>query len=435
MKLPKYSPRLIALFLFIGVGALLNSQILEKLPTSDGLYVLSASPTPIENGGYGAELLRLDAERSILETIRKIGTPEAGMNFLVADFAGRTIVSGSPNYAPDHLDVVNMDAVRKGNSIALHLAGYNDTLWTSWPASVAAMLQKAAGRDDYPSVTHAIFLDRPGMGHWLGLTLASNQGQLLIAYKLESLSRSAAARPEILERIAVADFLVQGEFGTIDRGASDIIFTTVKSGTVFFNGNGIDLNIPAPPAQDTTAKDIWQMRAHDRSTTVMRRMKEPSASVIGDGSSPLYVFSAESKAWRTYIVPGSTPRIKMIGKWIMGIASSEVEGRESPGRAGRRQEESGPKPDRRPLTDLRFQHSGKYFPGVLFLINTQTGDYFPIRTDQGDSEILLVEGSAVYYRVNNQLLVASLQGKALGPSRVLAEGDAVPEVHWAFFGR
>jgi hypothetical protein len=77
----------------------------------------------------------------------------------------------------------------------------------------------------------------------------------------------------------------------------------------------------------------------------------------------------------------------------------------------------------------------KYYPGILFLIDSVGGRQYQIRTNQGDSEILLVEGSTVYYRVNDELRPVPIQGNALGASTLLAKDDDLRDAHWAFTDR
>jgi hypothetical protein len=68
------------------------------------------------------------------------------------------------------------------------------------------------------------------------------------------------------------------------------------------------------------------------------------------------------------------------------------------------------------------------------LIDSKTGRYYQIRTDQGDSEILLVYKDSVYYRVNDSLFVAPINGNSIGLAKLLVKSDVIPEVHWAFMG-
>ncbi len=66
------------------------------------------------------------------------------------------------------------------------------------------------------------------------------------------------------------------------------------------------------------------------------------------------------------------------------------------------------------------------------ILDSETGRVFTITTDQGDSEILLIDSGTVYYRVSDQLLVAAISEKGIGEARVFAKNEAVRHAHWAF---
>lgn len=86
----------------------------------------------------------------------------------------------------------------------------------------------------------------------------------------------------------------------------------------------------------------------------------------------------------------------------------------------------------RPRTDFWFGDSGRYYPGLLFLLDTQTGQMIQFQTGQGDSELLFVRGDVVYYRVNTQLYAAQIRGAGVGTPQLLADHEAVADMHWAF---
>lgn len=136
-------------------------------------------------------------------------------------------------------------------------------------------------------------------------------------------------------------------------------------------------------------------------------------------------------------VPGGSSEFKLIGQWIIGTAASKREGRQSPGDQERRgRSESNSRPGKRPITRERFaDEAAPFYPGVLFLIDSTTGRQYTLRTNQGDSEILLVEGATVYYRVNDELRSVPIQGNNLGQSTLLAKDDDLRDAHWAFTDR
>jgi hypothetical protein len=54
------------------------------------------------------------------------------------------------------------------------------------------------------------------------------------------------------------------------------------------------------------------------------------------------------------------------------------------------------------------------FPGKLTLYNVQSGATFEIATEQGDSEVLLITDTAVFYRVNDALYRAPFSVAGVG---------------------
>ena len=72
------------------------------------------------------------------------------------------------------------------------------------------------------------------------------------------------------------------------------------------------------------------------------------------------------------------------------------------------------------------------YPGVLHLYDAATEKSYSINTRQGDSEILLVENSTVYYRVSNRLYSAPILDTGIGPAKLLATDELIRDAHWAF---
>jgi hypothetical protein len=221
----------------------------------------------------------------------------------------------------------------------------------------------------------------------------------------------------------------------------------IKQGKINLESQGksVDLGIAAPPGVQTPAEENWSLSIHNSRITVLHRSKDPEASSVNEGSSPIHVWTAQSGRWATFRVPGAIPIIKNLGGWIAGAAAVESLDRQSPGAVNRRQYpppaadvNSTPPPrpavPTRPVTDEMFREIRQYYGGVLFLIDPQSGRQFQIRTGEGDSEILLVQDNSVYYRVNAKLYKAQIQGSSIGAPELVVEADAITDVHWAFFG-
>jgi hypothetical protein len=86
-----------------------------------------------------------------------------------------------------------------------------------------------------------------------------------------------------------------------------------------------------------------------------------------------------------------------------------------------------------PPQDLRFNMFDCYYPGILYLFNVQTRQYIEWNTGQGDSEVLLMEGDTVYYRVNTGIYRTQIkQNGQIAKPVLLLKDERVPDIHWAF---
>jgi hypothetical protein len=79
-----------------------------------------------------------------------------------------------------------------------------------------------------------------------------------------------------------------------------------------------------------------------------------------------------------------------------------------------------------------FANSTMVFPGRLHIFDTDTDNVYTITTNQGDSEILLIDNGTVYYRVSDRLYRVPILNKGLGKARLIATDEVVRDAHWAF---
>ena len=95
------------------------------------------------------------------------------------------------------------------------------------------------------------------------------------------------------------------------------------------------------------------------------------------------------------------------------------------------------KTDRRdtgPSLEESMRASEYVYNGRLSLYNIENERVYTIETNQGNSEILLVENETVYYRVNDRLYSAAITEAGLGAPKLLATDAVINDVHWAFLG-
>jgi hypothetical protein len=157
----------------------------------------------------------------------------------------------------------------------------------------------------------------------------------------------------------------------------------------------------------------------------------------------LLIYDKINNKWFLHKFEGVSTSFKVFNNWIAGtIASSNCTWKKV---NGIRQKICIQRPSkgidkRYPIlsymgepADLRFEFFSLYYPGILSLFNVQTQDYIEWETNQGDSEILLIEDNFVYYRVFDEIYKAHIGYKQLENVTLIIKDIHVPEIHWAFF--
>jgi len=195
-------------------------------------------------------------------------------------------------------------------------------------------------------------------------------------------------------------------------------------------------------------KTFTHIRVNDEHKTLIT-LKHVNPSKNEDyGSYHAALYNKNNNTWRDIELKGNAPIIMTYGQWLAGLVQDRsnfetkfyIGNKISPGKAERDRvyAESFTKHtyDYEALT-FESLYEGGYCPGILFLYNTETDKYIEWNTQQGDSEILLVEDETVYYRVFNAIYKAPiLNGEKLGKSELLVRDDeVVPFIHWAFLSK
>jgi hypothetical protein len=136
--------------------------------------------------------------------------------------------------------------------------------------------------------------------------------------------------------------------------------------------------------------------------------------------------------WISLVVPGNLSwNVRAFATCLTGMVDESLRGRKfrlSPGRF------AAPARPELESIDTYLERDDLYRPGILFLYDVESRRYYQWETHQADSEIILVEGGQVYYRVDDAIYRASIRGKELGKPELVVEDDAVHRIHWAFFG-
>jgi len=164
-------------------------------------------------------------------------------------------------------------------------------------------------------------------------------------------------------------------------------------------------------------------------------------SKIDIGFTDLTILDKSANVWFKQRIKGNADiMIRSFNNWVAGTVCADNKVFDKEGRITDKIKRVSPGKEKRRKkmtktgipADYRFDYLGYYSSGILYLLNVSTRDYIEWNTGQGDSEILLVENNTVYYRVNDEIYEAVVEGKKLGKAQLLIKHEMVPDIHWAF---
>lgn len=176
-------------------------------------------------------------------------------------------------------------------------------------------------------------------------------------------------------------------------------------------------------------------------------LDETDPSKAKTGNSKILILNKRNNEWYKYKIYGNYLSMRGFGEWLTGEVvaknagsyfksrgtySSYNYGKNHPGFVDRKRS-TGIWGE---VFDDRAETFGNYYTGILYLLNVSTLKYIEWNTNQGDSEILLVQDEIVYYRVNDKIFKAPIiEGSKLGKIELMVQDKRVPDIHWAFISK
>ncbi len=227
----------------------------------------------------------------------------------------------------------------------------------------------------------------------------------------------------------IVNVMAHGNPGVTDLATSDHMFARINaSGEVvtFVGDTTPHFPFQIPPS---LLPDI------DRDAYNTVRINTSNLLVVGVGTKTKsygnLILRKHDQTWR--VLPMFGPGAPMIRAFGLRIAMTESRNKDTnnPESAGRREWKR--KDDKAgPSVEGRFEDSPLIYPGRVHIYDVQTERTYTIETKQGDSEIVLVEGNLVYYRVSDRIYSAPITESGIGAPRLLVQGEEMRDVHWAF---
>ena len=391
-------------------------------PASGGkLYLLTGTPTPVSNEAFPSDLYQISPGGK-LELVREVVPATDGVYSVEVSFDAALVSIASPQANPNRFYVIRMDNPGRPEQHALNYegSGFNVNL-LDLPGHRTIQLLKNV-------------LPLPG----------SSQPEEEVTSRLRERTRllgidlSPGADLKPLE-LSDSDYRYLVTHGNPGGGIMSASFA--NSGQLGPNGRALLISTVSGPVP-VGAELPFSVRGNRgdlityhviNSEILAVTIKRKSDAITSSRKTVLHVYNRSKGEWESFPIPGNSSGIRDFGSWISVTAADDnrdTTGKISPGHKNRRTSvvrTGGP-------ADERFAEIGLYFPGSLFLYNAATHSQYKLETGEGDSEILLVTGTSVFYRVNDQLFSADADAGELRNRVLLATADVIRDVHWAFPG-
>jgi len=302
---------------------------------------------------------------------------------------------------------------------------------------------------DKPLITQSIDVaEKSGLGPGAPHILNSEDGATTISLNFSTNDLVSEYRARIfgisvdglretqLPAQSVRSQLITGGGGGFQLALDDLYMDQFTDGSIvfFFDRKDVDSGLRLPPAMQYRAGVKPSLYLNNREFMALSTTMLSEGKMIGLSEVTYRIFDKAAAQWRTLTVPGNIKDVRAFGPWMAGRVTELVprqQQRPSPGRDKRNQEGT--------LggfsVDKYFDNESLYRPGILFLYHVPTQRYIEFRTpEHGDSEILLVDGNQVFYRIYDSIYKAPIQQKSIGKPLLLVKNDEVPHIHWIFFG-
>lgn len=370
-------------------------------PTYAQLYLLTGNPTPKSPEAFASTLLEVGPTGSI--TVREeIASLTAGTWWIDADYSARKMVILT-RYPEAAVVVVDMD--QAAISKKCHQKG---GLYY-WLASVPVAGASIVFYDWDADVTKT---------HLWGMSLDAS-----------------TPCEKSYHDLAPADsmnLVMGGRAGVAGIAAQEVWVVSADNDGHFHLRLGADdirlgFQLPRSILAEFTAPNA----------TVLVNNAQILVTVVSNRGSKNRALSAFRKRDGTWLrVPTSVsglPSVRAFGQYVV-IAETQEKSAANPESPGGQDWRSSRR-DTGPSIAQAFRNADVVYPGRLHVYDVDRQRNYVIVTNQGDSEVLLVENDTVYYRVSDGVYSAGLTDQGLGPARLLATSDSVRDAHWAFLKR
>jgi len=407
----------------------------EEKQSGSRLYLIAGTPTPSENLSFAAKLLVLTASGEPVP-VRDLARPDEGVDSVQVDSTRRVITVASPHLDPHEFVVVRMDDPLRPESHRINYAGsgFNEYL-VDIPGHglVQSMTNSYSLSDLSPSPRSSkndtVDFPQPRVKPIDMRDLNSMQSRRIGI----DVYAGASDTPFELAPDDARFLRFEGQPGAAVHSVAIPVGTVAADGKNFTIAGASIGGVQLPPAAGARPGDMVVFHAATDellAVTIERKMAVEATLQ----ATVLYLYDRTLDRWSTLSVPGALSEFRAFGRWVASVTADD--NRQNPRRAspGKENRRAGPLSSGFP-PDQRFDMFGRYYPGKLVLFNAESGARIEVDTDEGDSEVLLISGSSVYYRVNDAVFRGEINKTELGKRTLLARDETIRDVHWAFLGK
>ena len=371
----------------------------QARPATDGraLYVVTASPTTAPLWSGAAVLRRVSTTRLDLAEVRTVVPASVGTSFVLSNDAARMLIVGAPPYLPKHFEVIEMDHPSHVSSFDLSRNGTSPLRW---------YFALPPTGEKYFILEVVDFSVNPF--RWLPL-----------AEDLHALKEVPASW--YFSRFAN----LSGIQGWSEPNHDQLEVFQFDDGQLTFREGGREVT-----------KTDWFIPKEYRfpeEAVVIALVNNTSILALGGatkGGSPnwdIRVLDKPSNKWSVHTFPGKMDVARGFGAWIAVTIQNPFILKTPP--ETRQPYVEGPLGFDRYMRDHQLER-----PGIVYLYNGHTRQEIKIQTNVPDTEVILIDGDIVYYRVKQVIWSAKISDKGLSSPVLVADDPDILQAHWAFFG-
>lgn len=379
---------------------ILISYLVGSLLAGDELYLLQASPyrsakTKLWISSAGGALL-------MRQRITRDGIAVSSVRY---DDEARIVAFTLPAEKPHSLEVIKMDTPEVRHTIPLASDVTGDRL-SFWPG----------------------LIDLPDRGLFYPFSTMRNDAVIgNFGIDLRSLNPAR----QLLNPCSVSHYRTPGGATLFDFELTTAYMQFNDEGHPVFSGGWKNCDplfaFPKAFSDGEVKKLAPRVHASTPKIFVASRGGDTRMDISGLLTTTLWVRLQPTGEWRTVVVPGSYPAVRAFGDRLAIAARSSV-GEREPNVNG----EFSSSAARDPFQRSEF---GYEYPGILVVYDAMDGRQWKIDTGHSDSEILLIRGDQLYYRIHTKLIRAKLEmSGVVKTEQVIDDRSEIAEMHWAFFG-